>query len=242
MNTKQAKKAVERRLCESVAGEMNATGGTDYCAESTEQDPPDCVLKSRSGKFQTREVEVTSIPANHVLREDNGNAWRCAGALKVELRGKGIEGYDISFTLTDEGSRYGVQPSQVKRLAGIVCNGIFAGRAELNGVEIWKSAPDIVDRLDSIGWAPLSTLKELNVHPTFGGWPQPEGCTWIGDAIREKSAAYGERAKCWDLVIGGTWQVGADSVEAYMRDDIVRPSPFRSIWVTTAFDGVFRIQ
>lgn len=146
LNTDYIKKEKERRFCQRVAEEINRCEGTDYSAESSQHDPPDCLLKSRSGKFEMREVEVTTASGDFTMREDGGNLSTACRAFEAELGNRGVSSYHIQLDLTDKGLRSGVKQESVRELADIFCAGIKNSTDQsvyLDGTQIWRYSPKL---------------------------------------------------------------------------------------------------
>jgi len=71
-----ASRNAELAAAQAVADSINAMEGSDYIAEAVPDDPPDAVLRSASGRWSTRAVEVVSVKyspsddSEALLRED----------------------------------------------------------------------------------------------------------------------------------------------------------------------------
>lgn len=244
MNTNEVQKIKERQLCDRVAREMNRVEGTDYYVESSHCDPPDCLMKSRSSGFEAREAEVTTASADFVLREDAGNLSRACRTLEMQLRRCGIKGYRIELDLTDEGLRHGLKIDDISDLANLLCAELREsenGSAEMNATRIWQSSPRLAEAVGGIACDRVVSQEAVHVAPCLSAWESDGAC--IANAIRKKSQEYSPiTAKAYDLIVGCAWHIGQSEVRSYCRANPA-PSPvFRTIWVTTVFDGVFRLK
>lgn len=245
MNTDHAKKEKERHLCQRVAEEMNQHEGLDYCAQNSEHDPPDCLMKSRSGKFETREVEVTTASGESTMREDRDSLSKACKAFEAELRNRGVSGYHIQLDLTDKGLRSGVKQESVRELANVFCAEIKHGTDQslyLGGTQIWRYSPKLGDLVGGVSGDPLAKSDTVTVVPCMSAYESDGSC--IAKAIAAKSEnKYAPRdAARYDLVIGCAWHIGKAEVQSYLHAELSAKSAYRSIWLTTAFDGVFRVK
>lgn len=242
MNTDSTKKQKERRLCQRVAEEMNQHEGTDYSAESNEHDPPDCLMKSRSGKFEMREVEVTTASDDFTMREDGGNLSTACRAFEVELRNRGVSGYNIQLDLTDKGLRSGVKQESVRELADVFCAGIKNSTDQsvcLDGTQIWRYSLKLADLVGGVSGYPLVS-DAVAVVSCLSAWESDGSC--IAKAIAAKSKKYApENIADYDLVVGCAWHIGETEVHSYLANRSAM-SAYRSIWLVTAFDGVFKVE
>ncbi|HLW82453.1 MAG TPA: hypothetical protein VKS20_10475 [Candidatus Acidoferrales bacterium] len=243
MNSHQ--KGVELKAARRLAGELNKLDGTDYYAQNNSNDPPDCLLVSASGKFQQKEVEVTSIPecSEHAKREDNGNLARFERDLGKQLTPQ-ITGYNIAYALTEKGLIRGVSQKQIEKLTKVAIESLTKDTSrnhlDLSPEVLDGLAPDVAEAVDWIIFARIPTEHRNTFRPVLNYWESAHP-GWIENAIGNKAAKYAPReAARYDLVIVGTWQLGLEDIEVCARRN--HKSPFRSIWVATVFDGMFRLQ
>lgn len=164
---------------------------------------------------------------------------------EAELRNRGVSGYRIQLDLTDKGLRSGVKEESVKEHADMFCAGIKNSADQsvyLDGTQIWRYSPKLGDLVEGVSGDPLVKSDTVTVVPSMSAYESDGSC--IAKAIAAKSEnkyAPGTVAR-YDLVVGCAWHIGKTDVESYRHANPVEPSAYRSIWVTTAFDGVFRIK
>lgn len=245
MNTDHAKKEKERHLCQRVAGEINRCEGTDYSAESSQHDPPDCLMKSHSGKFETREVEVTTASADFTMREDGGNLSKACRALATEVTARGISGYWIQLDLTEKGLRSGLKPEGIQELADMLCSEIKRSDRRtvcFEGTQIWRYSPKLCDLVGGISGNALTESDTVTVVPSMSAYESDGSCIATAIAAKSKNRYAPSDAGCYDLVIGCAWHIGKTEVQSYLHANSSVKSAYRSIWLTTAFDGVFKLN
>lgn len=226
---------MELKACQRIAAELNTVEGTDYYAENAPHDPPDCLMKSRSQKLETREVEVTSAAADFILRADSDNLVKACKALETQLEKSGIRGWLIQLDLTDNGLRYGLKEDDVSDLASVFC--AEPRGEEIGGTRLWQLCPKLAELVGGIAGYRTSA-NATHVVPSLATWESDGSC--IGSAILAKSRK--KYASRYDLVVDCAWYIGKNEVQSFEHANSAQSFPFRTIWLTTEFDGVFKVK
>src|SRR4051812_6247321 len=92
------KKKKEVAEVDAVVDEINSQSATDYFAEASDIEPADVILRSRSGAYADRQVQVVSIPGDHEIRADNNNLERLKATLKECLAQQGVTQCFVGLT------------------------------------------------------------------------------------------------------------------------------------------------
>lgn len=244
MNTKRDKKNRELQICERLARKWNELEGSDYYPQSVDVDPPDCLLVSGSRNLETREVEVTTDLSDYILRQDNRNALAARRELEAELNARGICNDFINLDPTEQSLRSGLSPTEIRHIADIYCgkrSQTGGTDTQISGVEIWRFSPGLAEKVHGICGNEVPELDRTHVFFNLSTWESDSG-PCIAKAIEKKSSKYQDGARSYDLAVGCAWHITQDSIMSYGKANPDQFSLFRTIWVVTEFDGVFRIK
>jgi hypothetical protein len=237
---KKSQKAMEIAFCERLALTMNATKLTDYHAQEYEAEKSDidCFLKSQSGKFPRRDLQVVTVPPDGTLRENSGTILKLKSELSSRLKQRGQDRTRIWLNLNKLGRGTKWKPSELDKLTSLICEMAAHKRPLLGDVEIWQYSAELSALIYDVGFNQAATLDGITVDISMGDFI-PENGEWIEQAIRQKLQKYGaKQAAKISLVIGGLGLLGLEQIKAFQDGHSASEFPFQEIWVVSHYGTV----
>jgi hypothetical protein len=246
------KKKWELCQCRAVAEEINRLRGTDYEAVNykeiyPQEDFPDVLLRSPSGSHPDLAVEVTSIPAGFLQRDDKHSDQRITETLRKLLSSKGVEHYDIGVGLSTEARAHGVKEALLRQLADLLFEVVShhpgVAHRKVCFSEIHRHSPELAKYVTDVILLRYGSMPSVQVDVGIGQ-RLPSDDRWIEEGIRKKVESYGGRAvEKLMLVIGVAAFVDLEQIEAFRAAHPEESLPFSEIWIVTYYDrGVFCLK
>jgi hypothetical protein len=246
----EKKKKWEIDQCRAVSEQINNMRGTDYEPKAVDcrREFPDAVLESASGKYPKIEVEVTSIPADFLERDDNDNDRKIRETLARFLLSKGVGHYHVDLGLADEARVHGVSEALVEQLAGLLSqvasNESGATSRRVGFTEIYRHSPELAKYVTDVSLFHHTSIRGVQVDVAEGQLLPSDG-RWIEGGIRKKWDKYRNRKMVENimLVIGVAAFVDVEQIIAFRAANPEELLPFSEIWIVTYYDrGVFCLK
>ncbi len=236
------KRAVELALSAAVAKIINETEGTDYRPEVVEAEDSieDVILRSATGTYRDRGVQVVTIPVGDVtVRSDSDHRQRLMRELQTRLAGADLGPSWINVVLSDAGTRYGVNHAMIERLVQLIVQMARTGKAEIRETELFQYDPELAERLVAVAVTPVPQLSGIRVGIPMATYVPRDG-RWIRDGIDKKLKDYGGplHLKELTLIIGDFGVVDREQIDAFRRDNPPDTLPFDEIWLVSRIEGV----
>jgi hypothetical protein len=241
-NNEQGIRKKERELvpCRIVAETINEIEKTDYEVRDAEYqlqhctEPVDVVLQSRTDSYPERDIQVTTIPSDLELRDDNTNVSKLEKGLRDALLERGVSGLQIDLNLTQPCVLSGFPPRLMGPLAETVQR---MPRRDPRSVEwsgVWRLPSDLAGFVSDISAWPLPSGSVI-VHAGRGCFV-PEDDRFISEAIRKKSLKYSPSIlSALALVIDASSTVVPAQIHSYLSTCKPSAIPFSEVWIVHAF-------
>jgi hypothetical protein len=235
-------KRKERELipCRIVAAAINEIEKTDYEVRDAEYqlqrctEPVDAVLQSGSDSYPERYIQVTTIPSDLELRDDNTNISKLENGMRDALLERGVNGLQVDIHLTQPSVRNGVPARLLKSLAELVDRMPRRESWSLEWGGLWRLSTDLAGFVSDISAVPLPS-GSLIVHAGRGCFV-PEDDRFIREAISKKSRRYSPSIlSTLTLVIDAASSVVPEQIRSYLSTCEPSEIPFFEVWVVPAF-------
>lgn len=241
--SQQGKDERELWVGELVAQTINSSQGTDYRVHPGDN-PPDVVLQSEDGKFDSIGLEVVVIPSvDMVDRDENNNVFKLQNALN---HGLGRSHHAVSVHLTNRARREGVPEDLYEEVLSLIRKAMKnADEGSSQKISFrWQAGREqqLSHYFRIIHIVSLSIRNSIVVTFPRAMYITSDG-KWIQDAIEHKISKYSrDSAEGWSLAVDGQSYVDREQIELFKRSvDTVR-IPFQQVWVVTSFDKATRIK
>jgi len=233
----------EIAACKKVAEAINKAEGTDFTPLKAQSRAPDVVLRSTSGRYADRLLEVVTIPRDVTMREDNSNILRLEDELRMSLLEAGVKGCDVDLNIRDEVYKQGIGRRAIRELAELIAAEPKRESWRVTGVELRPHSKELSRKLYSVRVHYHPKLRDVSVCAGLGGWIPADG-VWIEEAISMKLKKYGgpKAVQDWILVIGASLFVDAEQIESFRSTHRQDTLPFREIWLVSPFHGVVPLK
>jgi len=241
-NNEHEIKKKERELvpCRIVAGTINEIEKTDYDVRDAEYqlqhctEPVDVVLQSDTDSYPERNIQVTTIPSDLELRDDNTNVSKLENGLRLALLELGVGGLQIDINLTQPGVLNGFPPRLMRLLSELVQRMPRRDSWNLEWNRIWRLSSDLAGLVSDISAWPLPSGL-LIVHAGRGCFV-PEDDRFIREAIGKKSRRYSPSIlSTLTLVIDAASSVVPEQIRGYLSTCEPSEIPFLEVWIVPAF-------
>ncbi len=234
------KKQREIIPCRVFAKTINEIGDTDYDVPDAQyqlehcREPIDVVLRSKSGAYPERHVQVTTIPTDLELRDDNQNIAKLEGRVKTALLERNVSALQLEICL----AQYDAHRSMPVNLVGPLADLIHsmprrqAWRIEWQGISA-LSVELATYVTDVISW-PLSS-DSLFVHAGRGCFIPENLDRFIDEAIQQKGSSYSPRDEAtMALVIAASSAILPEHMRDYLSRRGTPVTSFSEVWVVLA--------
>lgn len=238
-NREAAKKAWELEQCQRVAQTLNETDSTDYEAQSSNTEPADAVLTSKTGKFPPRAAQVVSIPLDFRSRDDKHTVEKLRNSLAELLRGKGLKHLLVGVIPSGGAEMHGVKQPIVEQIAEIIAKEAGDRDLTLGYAEIYERSPELAELIHNILVSHHDVIPDVEIDIPAGSAVPSDG-QWIEEGLWKKLKKYGSEKAVADLmlVIGVAGFVDEQQIEAFQRANPPEKLPFAEVWIVTPFHGV----
>jgi len=231
----------ERELipCRWLAKEINRTKGTDYEANSSNEEPSDVLLKSASGNHPEIPVQVVSIPLDWRYREDKHSVEKIKRTLTDSLLARGLKHCLVVIVPSGKTETNGMSEAAFNQLDELVYDESRKGDRMLRYEEIEAYSPELAACVHDICITHYEALPGIEVDIPSAAYMLPPDGRWIEEGIRKKVQKYGgpKAVKDLALVIDVAAFVDDDQIDAFRAANPEETLPFSEIWIV-AFHGI----
>lgn len=243
-NYEEEKRNWELEQGRLVAAEMNEAEGSDYEAHTSNQEPADVVLRSKSNARPELSVQVVSIPLDFRHRDDKHTVERIKATLFQRLVAEGIKHCVVGIILSGDAEMHGIKSPIMDALGDLVIR-VAATRKNqtLDYAELYEHSSEIADQVHTVLISHHECVPGVEIDMPAGSALPPDG-RWITEGILKKAAKYGGEKAVRDLVlvIGVKGFVNDEQIRAFRRAHPAETLPFAQVWIVTPFHGVARLK
>lgn len=194
------KKKWELNQCQIVSAEMNKLRGTDYEASSSDAEPADVILKSKSCLYRTLPVQVVSIPLDFRHRDDKHSVGKIKETLTHSLEAHGFIHCSVGLILSGEAEMHGIKHTELEFLTEIILKEVATGNRRIQYEDILERSPDLAELVHDIIISHHEEIQKPDVDIPAAGALPPDG-RWITEGILKKVEKYGGAEAVKELML-----------------------------------------
>jgi hypothetical protein len=235
------KKDRELVPCRIVAETINEIENADYQVRDAEYqlqhciEPVDVVLQSRTNLHPERHIQVTTIPSDLELRDDNTNVSKLEKSLRDALLERGVRGLQIDLNLTQPGVLSRFPHRLISPLTELVQRMPRREHWSVNCNSLWRLSSDLARFVSDISAWPLPS-GSVTVNGGRGCLV-PEDDRFISEAIRKKSLRYPPNIlSALTLVIDASSTIVPEQIHSYLSSCEPFEILFSEVWIVHVFE------